>query len=300
MANLCEKIYDYDGEMLQLDDQSYEAPFYPGLVGEKNRRKAYSIFSAVPEGFMAQTSSRGDMLTSKNSVEGRKTKTPIYIEELTMSKFIEDYLDFLCIETSRQFKQYTLATDKKITAVAKVMHDISMLLEIDRVIFKSFNALVAKSLLPEREKIAVFLEPPEEHAFFRKLDGDLNENVKKNNQLLEYFMCFIEESLRFIIMGFFKRCRIITTLLEAIKRDVILDDSRESIFFGFLANNLRWCFMTIQICIEKGGTGKSLEQEEDMFSPFMTNLKQNEGQVLNKLDVFKHITDQVVSGLSNC
>ena len=129
-----------------------------------------------------------------------------------------------------------------------------MLLEIDRVIFKSFNALVANSLLPEREKIAVFLEPPEEHAFFKKLDGNLNPNVKKNNDLLEYFMIFIEESLRFITMGFFKRCRIITALLEAM-RDVILDDSRESIFLGFLANNLRWCFMTIQICIEKGGTG---------------------------------------------
>ena len=41
------------------------------------------------------------------------------------------------------------------------MHDISMILEIDRVIFKSFNALVAICLLNDREKIAVFLEPPE-------------------------------------------------------------------------------------------------------------------------------------------
>ena len=52
LANLCEKIYDYDGEMLQLDEESYEAPFYPGKDGEKNRRKAFSIFSAVPEAFV--------------------------------------------------------------------------------------------------------------------------------------------------------------------------------------------------------------------------------------------------------
>ena len=37
-----------------------------------------------------------------------------------------------------------------------------------------------------------------------------------------------------------------------------------------------------------------------MFAPFRGNPKQNEGQVLNKLDVFKQITDQVVVGLSNC
>lgn len=110
------------------------------------------------------------------------------------------------------------------------MHDISMLLEIERVIFKSFNALVANCLLPEREKIAVHLEPPDEHQLFRKLDaGNLNPNVKKNNELLDYFMTFIEESLKFITMGFFKRCRIITMLLSAIQ-DVSVEDSRESIF----------------------------------------------------------------------
>jgi hypothetical protein len=56
------------------------------------------------------------------------------------------------------------------------MHDISMLLEIDRVIFKSFNALVANCLLPEREKIAVHLEPLDD--FARKLDNaNPNPNV---------------------------------------------------------------------------------------------------------------------------
>ena len=72
------------------------------------------------------------------------------------------------------------------------MHDISMLLEIDRVIFKSFNALVASCLLTEREKIAVFLEPPESDKFFSRLTGtNPNANVLKNQELLEYYMTFI-------------------------------------------------------------------------------------------------------------
>ena len=84
---------------------------------------------------------------------------------------------------------------------------------------------------------------------------------KKENHLLEYLMTFIEESLKFIIMGFFKRCRIITQILIAIREDAIIPDTRESIMLEFLANNLRWCFMTIRACIEKGGVTPFIDEQ---------------------------------------
>ena len=93
--------------MLELDEYQYQAPFQPDQVGEKNRRKAFSIFSAEPLGFKSQDGRPDGLLAKKSSLPGadlQQKKTPIYIEELTLSKFIEDYLDFICIETQRQFK----------------------------------------------------------------------------------------------------------------------------------------------------------------------------------------------------
>ena len=74
-------------------------------------------------------------------------------------------------------------------------------------------------------------------------------------------MAFIEESLKFIIMGFFKRCRIITQILIAIK-DNIIPETRESIMLEFISNNFRWCFMTVRACIEKGGSSNQIIDDE--------------------------------------
>ncbi len=75
-------------------------------------------------------------------------------------------------------------------------------------------------------------------------------------------MSFIEESLKFMIMGFFKRCRIITQILVSIK-ERFATDTRESIFSEALAYNLRWCFVTIQTCIKKGDEDREFGGEFD-------------------------------------
>ena len=71
------------------------------------------------------------------SEQGGK-KTPIYIEELKLSRFIEDYLDQISTDTFKHFQRKS-SNDKGSTSAAKVLNDISMILEIDRVIFKTFN-----------------------------------------------------------------------------------------------------------------------------------------------------------------
>jgi len=106
-------------------------------------------------------------------------------------------------------------------------------------------------------------------------------------------MTFIEESLKFMIMGFFKRCRIITQILVSIK-ERFATDTRESIFSEALSHNLRWCFVTIQTCIKKGDEDREYIGDdgfEEGFAP-----KQGR-QVLNKLNVFRRITDTIVTSL---
>ena len=100
-------------------------------------------------------------------------------------------------------------------------------------------------------------------------------------------MAFIEESLKFIIMGFFKRCRIITQILIAIK-DNIIPETRESIMLEFISNNFRWCFMTVRACIEKGGSSNQIIDDEasgEEQEPV------KEGDLLDRLSIFGQITE---------
>ena len=53
----------------------------------------------------------------------------------------------------KHFK-YDSKDGRQLTSAAKVMNDISMILEIDRVIFKTFNALVGNCILPYRDNFA--------------------------------------------------------------------------------------------------------------------------------------------------
>ena len=83
-------------------------------------------------------------------------------------------------------------------------------------------------------------------------------------------MLFIKESLKFILFGFFKRCRIISQILYNIKKN-FQNDSKESIFAEMLSSNMRWVFLTIRTCIEKvadrvnGNRNIQQRQDESMF-----------------------------------
>ena len=84
--------------------------------------------------------------------------TPIYLEELALSRFIEEYLDFMIPEVYKQYNGYAETGDKSVSASTKVLNDIVMIMETDRVLIKTFNALIALCIYPNREKIAVELE----------------------------------------------------------------------------------------------------------------------------------------------
>ena len=159
--NLCGRIFDYEGEMLQFKDENYKAPFRPSKQADRNLKKIYSIFTTIDgtargKTFVPQADSE---IRNIETEQGGK-KTPIYIEELKLSRFIEDYLDQISNDTFKHFQRKS-SNDKGSTSAAKVLNDISMILEIDRVIFKTFNALIGNCILPYREKFAQYLEADE-------------------------------------------------------------------------------------------------------------------------------------------
>ena len=74
--------------------------------------------------------------------------------------------------------------------------------------------------------------------------------------MIESFMTFVQESLKFVLLSFFKQCRIILRILEKFhemrkERDdsKSQQDTRESIIADMIARNLKWAFLTILTCI---------------------------------------------------
>ena len=57
----------------------------------------------------------------------------------------------------KHYNGYAETGDTTLSSSTKVMNDIVMILETDRVIIKTFNAVVASCIFPIREKIAAFL-----------------------------------------------------------------------------------------------------------------------------------------------
>ena len=88
-----------------------------------------------------------------------------------------------------------------------------MLLEVDRLIFKTFNTLIAMQMRQDSKKIADFLQ---EQRNSEEMDRQFpqTQDWKQEVENLELFMIYVKESLKFILFSFFKRCRLIIKILE--------------------------------------------------------------------------------------
>ena len=102
----------------------------------------------------------------------------------------------------------------KITSSIPVINELVMILEVERLLFKSFNLLVAQSIKKEAKKISNFFQEQ------RSTQDLLHEKFPKTyqwqteSQVLELFMTYVKESLKYILFSFFKRCRIIVKILD--------------------------------------------------------------------------------------
>ena len=80
---------------------------------------------------------------------------PVYMDELSLSRFIEEYLDYfvdyLCKQEHILFERHASPDDA--SSSAKILSDLIKLLEVDRVSFKSYNTLIAMIIHPDKAKI---------------------------------------------------------------------------------------------------------------------------------------------------
>ena len=85
---------------------------------------------------------------------------PIYQDELALSRFLEEYLDYFIeyIFKQEQMLYERNQTTDEVSSSTKVLSDIIMLMEVDRVVLKSFNTLIAMMIYPEKDNITRFLE----------------------------------------------------------------------------------------------------------------------------------------------
>lgn len=199
-----------------------------------------------------------------------------------------------------------------------IIHELIMLLEVDRLIFKTFNTLIAVQMRQDAKKIADFLQ---EQRNAEEMDRQFpqTQDWKEEVRTLELFMTYVKEALKFILFSFFKRCRLVITILLKHK-DSRQDASnplpraagtssqkqtRESIIADMLAQNLKWAFLTILTCIEKSEEAYSQDKIELNANRHGGNDETGENQnaeeppIMSDLVCFKDILMSLRDGLDN-
>ena len=99
------------------------------------------------------------------------------------------------------------------SAHSKVLNDVIAILETDRVIMKSYNTCIIKFLYKNRTSVTEFRRAKDE----KKFEGVTKKGIAKQDDNLTLLWRFLDESFRFMIFGFFKRCIIINDILKSLK-----------------------------------------------------------------------------------
>ena len=92
---------------------------------------------------------------------------------------------------------------------SKVLRDLIMIMEVDRVALKAYNTLVAMLIYQERDLIQKYLLRQAGHQRDSTLSNTTPQMKEHNDKEMDFLMLYIKESIKFILFGFFKRCRIV-------------------------------------------------------------------------------------------
>jgi hypothetical protein len=151
----------------------------------------------------------------ENTFEREMQETPIYFDELFLSKFIEEFLDdqlvdeqFVDIFNPQKQPGAENSDPESVSAQQKVFSDGLMILECDRVIFKALNAMSAKLLQEDRERVC------------RLLNAEMPMSPSGRQQIdIQgwYLLMFLKETLRFHLFSFLKRVQILSKIHKRLK-----------------------------------------------------------------------------------
>lgn len=95
------------------------------------------------------------------------------MDELSLSRLIEDFLDQQITDSFKQLDPDNLHYET-MTTVHTCLHDVVMLLEIERMIFASYNTLVCKFLARRRREYTEHLievREQENNEVFQRLES---------------------------------------------------------------------------------------------------------------------------------
>jgi len=123
-----------------------------------------------------------------------------YIDELSLAHFLEQFLDIVVPDSINKIKS-TPALET--SSGFKVLSDIVILLEAERIHLKCFNFIICNAILKDAEKL---------------LEDTLNA---------ELFKTFIVEGIRFQTMSLFKRVKIMVKILMTILTSSKSNTTRE-------------------------------------------------------------------------
>ena len=88
------------------------------------------------------------------------------------------------------------------------------MLEINRLVIKSMNLLIAMAIKPDHKKISDYLSEKRNQHEAHEKHFPKKKTWREETQMIESFMTFVQEALKFVLLSFFKQCRIILRILE--------------------------------------------------------------------------------------
>lgn len=131
------------------------------------------------------------------------------------------------------------------------IHNLVMILDTDRLIFKTFNTMIAEQFKQEADKLRIYF-----HEEKVALSSGAAFPATNEQRLLRFFMAYVKESLSFMTFSFFKRCRMIIRILHEhlkhIKRKrKSLREMKESHIADIITQNMAWSVMTLLTCVQR-------------------------------------------------
>lgn len=170
-------------------------------------------------------------------------------------------------QPERQRTHSSSGNTKSKAPTSSIISELINILEVDKLIFKTFNTLIAKQMKQEirPEGILHFLASQRQQVNPVEAQMPKSDIGRQNNEAIGCYFTFVRESLKFMIFSFFKRCRLIIKILIQYfeNKDQASDhdgrhrrrsrqrETRESILADMLGQNLKWAFLTIHTCIER-------------------------------------------------
>jgi hypothetical protein len=131
-----------------------------------------------------------------------KSDSKDYIDELSLANFLESFLDIVVPDSFDKIKNKAVRGDL-ISSGFKVLSDIVMLLEAERIHLKCFNYIICNAVRTDAGKLV------------------------HDTDNAELFKEFIVEGIKFQIMQFFKRVKVMVRILMTILTSSKSNSTRE-------------------------------------------------------------------------